>query len=149
MESAFWNIYIGIDPDVYKSGVAYYVSETKVLELSNLSFFNLYDYLKFVKENQGGNNLTVVIEAGWLNKSNWHKVADGGSSINAKIGQRTGANHEVGKKIVEMCYYLDVKYMLVRPTKSKIRHEYFKKLTGIIGSTNQEQRDAAMLVWAR
>ena len=147
MKSKSYNIYLGIDPDVSKSGVAYYVSETKVLELSNLSFFNLYDYLKFAKENQGDNNLTIVIEAGWLNKSNWHKVAEGSSSINAKIGQHTGANHEVGKKIVEMCEYLLIKYMLVRPTKAKIRHENFKKLTGIIGSTNQEQRDAAMLVW--
>ena len=93
--------------------------------------------------------MVVVIEAGWLNKSNWHMVSKGSSNINAQIGQRTGANHEVGKKIAEMCEYLDLPYELVKPTKRKVTHEYFKALTNIIGRTNQEQRDAAMLVIGR
>jgi len=34
-------VYIGIDPDVDKSGVAYYDSKTKFLQMTNQSFFNL------------------------------------------------------------------------------------------------------------
>ena len=142
------NYYIGIDCDVTKSGVAYYESDTKKLELSNLSFFELFDYLQFAKNKENENiNLTIVIEAGWLNKSNWHKVINGNSSINAQIGQRTGANHEVGKKIVEMCIYLGLNHKLVKPTKSKVNSEYFNKITDNIGRTNQEQRDAGLLVF--
>ena len=99
-------ILIGIDPDVEKSGVAYYESDTKKLELSNLTFFQLFDYLQHVERNKADlDEVTVVIEAGWLNKSNWH-VTHGTANINAQIGQRTGANHEVGRKIVEMCKYI-------------------------------------------
>lgn len=143
-------ILIGIDPDVDKSGVAYYESDTKKLELSNLTFFKLFDYLHHVERNKGDlDEVTVVIEAGWLNKSNWHTVKDGSSVKNAQIGQRTGANHEVGRKIVEMCQYIRLNYELVKPTNKKLKHEFFKKLTGIIQSTNQDQRDAGMLVWGR
>mgnify|MGYP000863314858 CR=1 FL=1 len=141
------DVFIGIDPDVDKNGVAYYVRQTKTLELANLTFFQLFDYLKFAKENKDTNTLTIVIEAGWLNKSNWHKVQYGTSSINAQIGQRTGANHEVGRKITEMCVYLGIDYKLVKPTKTKTTQDVFKKLTNIVGRTNQEQRDAAMLVF--
>lgn len=137
-------IYIGIDPDVDKSGVAYYERKTKIIELSNLTFFQLFDYLNFCKSK---GEFKVVVEAGWLNKSNWHKVDKGSSSINAKIGQRTGANHEVGKKIVEMCEYLEIEFKLVKPTRKKLDSASFNKITGTIGRTNQEQRDAGMLVF--
>ena len=137
-------IYIGIDPDVDKSGVAYYDSKSKVLELSNLTFFELYEYLQFARVK---GEFKVVIEAGWLNKSNWHKKEKGSSALNAKIGQHTGANHEVGRKIVEMCEYLEIDFKLVRPTKKKLKADAFRKITGIIGRTNQEQRDAGMLVF--
>lgn len=143
------NIFIGIDPDVEKSGVAFYERESKHLELSNLTFFEVFDYFAFLKQNKKENNLTVVIEAGWLNKSNWHIKLSQNNNVSAQIGQRTGANHEVGKKIIEMCKYLELKYEIVKPTKSKISHEMFKKLTNIVGKTNQEQRDAGMLVIGR
>lgn len=142
--------YIGIDPDVTKSGVAFYESKSKKLELANLTFFELFDYLKFAKSEKLENqSLKIIIEAGWLNKSNWHKVSNGSSSINAQIGQRTGANHETGKKIVEMCEYLNLEFELVKPTKSKIDSKMFHKITGTIGRTNQDQRDAGMLVYGR
>jgi hypothetical protein len=149
-------MFIGIDPDVSKSGVAKYLPKYErqsffnsseqypALELFNLSFFDLLDFLK----EKNNSTSIVVIEAGWLNRGNWHKTT-GSNSINAQIGQRTGANHEVGKKIVEMCEYLGLKYELIKPTKSKPDAAYFKRVTGFVGRTNQEQRDAAMLVWGR
>ena len=72
----------------------------------------------------------------------------GTSSINAQIGQRTGANHEVGRKITEMCVYLGIDYKYIyKPTKTKTTMGmYLRKLTNIVGRTNQEQRDAVMLV---
>lgn len=143
-------IYIGIDPDTDKSGVAYYISGSKDLTLKNLRFFDLLDYLINVKDELSKLDkvkLTIVIEGGWLNKSNWHLSAKGTSALNSKIGSHVGENHEVGRKIVEMCVYLNLNHVVIKPKKSKVNQEYFKALTGHKSRTNQEKRDAAMLVW--
>lgn len=136
-------VLIGIDPDTEKSGVAWYISKDS-FRLFNLTFFELFDSLKDIETES-----LVYIEAGWLNKSNWHKVANGSAAINASIGLRTGANHEVGRKIIEMCEYLEIEYVLVKPTKSKVNSETFNKITGHKGRSNQEQRDACMLVFGK
>jgi sulfur carrier protein ThiS len=133
--------FIGIDPDVTKSGVAY--KNGKTVELYNYSFFDLFDYLKSLKLSH--EKIIVYIECGFLNKSNWH-TTNGSSAINAQIGQRTGANHETAKKIVEMCVYLELKYFEIKPTKSKVNADFFKQITKIDKRTNQEQRDAYMLI---
>ena len=145
-------ILIGIDPDVDKSGVS--MTGSGELRLFNLDFFNLFDHLKYVKE-LADNSYTIVvpikvyIEAGWLNKTNWHTSSKMNTATVAQIGARTGANHETGRKIAEMCEYLKIDYELVRPTQSKVDAVYFKQLTKYQGRTNQEQRDAAMLIWGR
>jgi len=144
-------ILIGIDPDVEKSGFCWYLNKEKFV-LRNLTFFELFEQLKECKYYDTEVKewtLKVYIEAGWLNKSNWHKVNNGSAAINSNIGLRTGANHEVGRKIVEMCEYLEIEYELIRPKKSKVNAETFKALTKHQGRTNQEQRDAAMLVFGR
>jgi len=133
--------FVGIDPDVTKSGVAY--KNGKDVVLKNLSFFDLFDYLKQAKSNN--ENLEVYVECGFLNKSNWH-TTNSSNSVNAQIGQRTGANHETAKKIVEMCVYLELKYFEIKPTKSKVNSDFFKQITKIDKRTNQEQRDAYMLI---
>jgi hypothetical protein len=138
-------ILIGIDPDVDKSGVAF-INGNK-LELNNLSFFELFDYFKSLKEKY--KNPIIYIECGFLNKSNWHIKALGSGAINAKIGERTGANFETAKKIIEMCIYLKISHYQIKPTKSKITNDYFKSITGIKAVTNQEQRDAFMLIYGR
>lgn len=136
---------IGIDPDVDKSGVAFINGNT--LTLDNLTFFQLYDLLKFYKERE--DKPTVYVECGFLNRSNWHVKEGFNSRTTAQIGQRTGANHEVSKKIIEMCEYLNLPFVKVKPTKSKISSDYFKKITGAKFRTNQEQRDAYMLIYGR
>lgn len=133
--------FIGIDPDVTKSGVAY--KNGKDVVLKNLSFFDLFNYLKQAKSYN--ENLEVYVECGYLNKSNWH-TTNGSNSVNAQIGQRTGANHETAKKIIEMCIYLELKYFEIKPTKSKVNAEFFKQITKLDVRTNQEQRDAYMLI---
>lgn len=139
-------VFIGVDPDVEKSGVTFYNPEGKAISLNNYSFFELFEYLQ---ETRCKFIILVVIEAGWLNKSNWHAYKNGSAAINAQIGQRTGANHETGKKIIEMCQYLELPFELVKPTRSKVGAQTFAAITGIKSRTNQEQRDSAMLVYGR
>ena len=138
-------ILIGIDPDVEKSGFARIQGDQ--LKLDNLSFFDLFEELKFYKEREI--KPTVYIECGFMNKSNFHKKAGMSAALNAKIGERTGANFETAKKIVEMCEYLKLPYVKIQPKASKITNDYFKKITGVNTRTNQEQRDAMMLIWGR
>lgn len=147
-------ILIGIDPDVDKSGVAY-IGINKEMQLNNMTFFELFDYLIYAKKLSENMLITasipikVYIEAGWLNKPNWHTSGKMNIATVAQIGARTGANHEVGRKIAEMCEHLHINYELVRPTQSKVDAVYFKQLTKYHKRTNQEQRDAAMLIWGR
>lgn len=136
---------IGIDPDVDKSGVAFINGTTLTLE--NLTFFQLFDLLQFYKEKE--EKPTVFVECGFLNKSNWHKKAGKSAAFNAKIGEYTGENKQVAKKIVEMCEYLWLPHHKIRPTQKKIDSETFKSLTGSKIRTNQEVRDAFMLIYGR
>lgn len=141
---------IGIDPDVNKSGVATINKRTKEFTLKNLLFFDLMVYLEqnkeFIKE--------VRVEASWLiKKTNWHNNKSG-TGVASRIGSNTGANHEVGRKIIEMCEHLGVAYVQVKPLKKrwkgadgKITH---KEIASMFASfpekSNQEQRDALLLI---
>jgi len=136
---------IGIDPDCDRSGIAF--KNGNLIELSNLTFFQLFDYLSFYKEREM--KPVVYIECGFLNKSNWHNIQGKSNAYNSKIGERTGANFEIAKKIIEMCEYLNLPYEKIKPTKAKIKADVFKKITGITQRTNQENRDALMLIWGR
>lgn len=138
-------ILIGIDPDVEKSGVAF-LKDNK-LKLQNLTFFELFEMLKFYKEREI--KPIVYVECGYLNKSNWHKKVGKSSALNTKIGERTGANFETAKKIIEMCIYLGLPYFQIKPTRSKIDNVTFQNLTGLKLRTNQEVRDAYMLIHGR
>ena len=127
-------ILIGIDPDVDKSGVAY-IGMSKKIVLGNMRFFELFDSISYEQSelkrlfSQHDVQIKVYIEAGWLNKPNWHTSGKMNIATVAQIGARTGANHEVGRKIAEMCEYLKIDHELVRPTQSKVDAVYFKQLT--------------------
>ena len=139
-------ILIGIDPDITKSGVALINGDKK--ELYNLNFFELFDFFNQVLSQKGkSEEILIVIEAGWLNGGNWHTKNKGSAALNAKIGNNTGRNHETGRKIVEMCEYLEIPFKLLRPTTSKLKAKIFKSITKIEGRTNQETRDAMMLIF--
>jgi len=143
------HLIVGIDPDVTKSGVAVKYPDGR-WELSNLTFFELFDYLQFDK----ANIKEVVVEASWLISHNWHASKGGSAAINANIGARTGANHETGRKIVEMCAYLGIPCRERKPLKKiwkgpdgKITHAEFVKLLNLsLKRTNSEMRDAALLI---
>ena len=153
---------IGIDPDVEKSGVASLECDTRRLEVMTLEFPDLLDYLQWVKRTSEitGNGVMVVIEAGWLNKSNWHLSPKDTRAAAAAKGNHAGRNHETGRKIAEMCRHWQIPYRIVKPLAlkvggvplwkgkdGKITQEELAALTGITGRTNQEGRDAALLAW--
>jgi len=153
---------IGIDPDVEKNGVAYLDCRTKDLKVTSMSFPDLLDYIRYAMRRAEitQTNIHIVIEAGWLNKSNWHLSPKDTKQSAAAKGNAAGRNHEVGRKIAEMCQHWNVSYELMKPLAlkiggvnlwkskdGKITHEELAAITGITAKTNQEGRDAALIAW--
>lgn len=79
---------IGIDPDVNKSGVTELHVETRMLNIASLSFPDLMDYLQYMKKKfvDKGENVIMVIEAGWKRQSNWHTTNTRSIAAAAKPG---------------------------------------------------------------
>lgn len=134
-------IIIGVDPDLEKSGVA--IKDSSSVELKNLSFPDLVELIRakhdLIKK--------VVVEAGWLSKkSNFRNIQS--RLVAERTAKNVGENHATGKLLVEMCKSLGVAVVEVKPTQTKVDAERFNKITGWKGRTNQEQRDACMLIWS-
>jgi len=146
-------VMMAIDPDCDKSGVAVLNMITKKLDLYNLPFPVLIDFITdlqlLVPDSM------VVVEAGWLNDAHWHLGKGDSRRLSASKGNAVGRNHETGRKIVEMCRHFGVHVEEVRPlrkiwsgTDRKITHDEIARFIPGIGSrTNQEVRDAALLAW--
>lgn len=133
-------IIIGIDPDLEKSGVAILGQE---LQLKNLTFPETVELLRDFQDEIK----KVVIEAGWLNKkSNFHGRHGQSKAKGESIARNVGENHATGKLLVEMAKSLGLAVVEVKPTRTKLKAEDFNRITGWQGRTNQEQRDAAMLI---
>ena len=130
---------IGIDPDLDKSGVAVLGQS---FELKNLTFAETVELFRSHQDQIK----KVVIEAGWQNKKANFR---GGHSKRAgeRIAKNVGENHATGKLLVEMAKSFGLAVVEVRPTKTKKNSEEFNRITGWQGRTNQEQRDAGMLIW--
>ena len=158
-----YDVVIGIDPDVDKSGVAFLMVENRIIEVFNLTFADLLDYLRETRDflTREGRYFVVVVEAGWLNKAHWHVGKGGSAARSAAIGNHTGRNHEVGRKIVEMCRHYGIEVVEQPPLRKmwkgrdgKITNEELQRLAiitdktnHITNKTNQEVRDAALLAW--
>lgn len=151
-------VVVGVDPDVDKNGVAYLDMTNKEMELTlgAMPFPNLIDFLRATNYNceQAEKKFCVVVEAGWLNRSNWHVHSRDSKAVIAAKGTAAGRNHEVGRKIAEMCRYYAIPYDLMKPltkiwkgNERKITAQELKTITGYAARTNQEMRDAALLAW--
>ena len=148
------DVIIGIDPDKEKSGIGILNMSTRKLELTNMSFPVFLDNLQAWKKDEADNNrkVIVIVEAGWMNaKSCFHK-AQGKSA--EKIAKDVGANHETGRKIIEMCEHYGIEVIAQAPLRKcwrgkdgKITHEELAYFTGITGRENQDARDAGLLAW--
>lgn len=142
-------IYIGIDPDIDRSGVAVYDTVKQTIELKTLRFADLIEEIVIASYLVP---IHIVVEGGWLiNKSNWHNEKQG-SRVASRIGKNVGMNHATGLILVQMIEkFADEKQPItlevVKPRgklKNEIIQEMFKNLPK--KQTNQEERDALMLI---
>ena len=156
------HIIIAIDPDAELNGIATLTVNTRKLELRSLSFPETLDYLLYIKRQCEVTNTPyiVVVEAGWLNKGNWHLIKAESNARAAAKGNSVGRNHETGRKLVEMCQHWQIPHDTQKPLilrikgrniwkgkDGKITHEELSAFATIPTRTNQEERDAALIAW--
>lgn len=150
-----YEVIIGIDPDMEKSGIAIYHRKSKILYLDN---FNIYQMIKFV-ELYNKHTTIFAVEAGYLNKSNWHIKNASSKVVVSEIGRRTGENHATAKHIVSILRGFGFEVIEQRPLAKvwrggKVSHKEFLdkcSLDGVIvdaNRSNQEQRDAGLIALA-
>ena len=153
-----YNIIVGIDPDIDKSGYAVLrYDERKVTTIEALGFFQLQSYLKALADRALDLNLSlvVVVEASWMISGNWHVNQFDRRNRAAAKGYDVGRNHQVGKLIVEMCKVNGIPVVEHIPLRKcwsgkdrKITHEELTQFCPVDKTrTNQEMRDAALLAW--
>lgn len=147
---------IAIDPDVTKSGLTELDTDDRSINCYSLTFPVLIEFLQnYNKKSEAGLDLIVVVEAGWLNLSNWHTDRAESTAYNAKIGNSTGRNHQVGILIVEMCHHYGIEVVEQRPlkkiwkgAKGKISHEELKSFVhNLPNRTSQDIRDSVLIAW--
>lgn len=144
---------IAVDPDVTKSGVAVIDVREKTVSVDAMTFPELMDYLGDIQDKD---SVSIAVEAGWLNKPNWHFAKS--LAVAGSIGNDVGRNHETGRKIVEMGEHMGFSISLVKPltkrwsgANGKITHpELESLLRGLkIGlnkkRTNQDERDSILI----
>jgi hypothetical protein len=163
--------WVGVDPDINKSGIAV-IKSGCILDLKCLDFFDLLNYLNAIKFNSMGPTFKfqIVIENGGLiKKSNWRRGSI--DSVRERIAANVGQNHAVSKLLVQFCTKFNYPFKEVKP-RGKLTHQEFVAITStyppfpvnskhglahmsgksikhkvLLKRTNQEVRDACMLVW--
>ena len=148
---------MAIDPDTEKSGVATLDLSRMEVHAEAMPFPVLLDELSNTQCLSRGKNFKVVVEGGWLvSKSNYH-YAKAKGRCGERIAKNVGANHETGRKIVEMLAYWGIEHEVIHPLKKcwkgrdgKITLAELNSLLrgmGIreMGRCNQDVRDAVLI----
>lgn len=151
-----YKIIIGIDPDVDKSGVAVYQEELDTIKISSITFAQIVSVFACIADYSNASDYLVVVEASWLNKSNWHLSSSDTKRSACAKGVSVGRNMQVGKCLVEVARELGLNVVEQKPLlkrwrgkDGKITHEELCNLIQIHKSrTNQEERDACLLALA-
>lgn len=151
---------IGIDPDITKSGVVEISKNDNKTAFFLKNFAEMIVYIdELLIRQKNGLNLIVVIEAGWLNKSNWHLSNKMSLQVASKIGNSTGRNHQVGISFYEYLNHKNINCVLQKPLLKKwkgqggkINAKEFNNLYSSIFNdnpprTNQELRDAFLIAY--
>lgn len=165
-----YDVVIGIDPDIEKSGVAILDRRKGSVSVCKLAFPELVDWVTCQCETCKAEDVsyTVSIEGGWLNESNWHVPKGASGHYGAAIGESVGRNQAVGMLAQQMLQHKDLKCEIIKPLPKTLRLgrktlQLWKGKDGKItqeelikvvarnglhiqaGRMNQDQRDAVLI----
>jgi len=136
---------VGIDPDLVKSGVAI----TRAGGLVHLDALRFPELLEFVRELLPEQPL-IIVEEVEADKTTYHRPGTNARQ-HGRIAQNVGQVKGVKRVLVECLQSMGVDVVLVKPLNGPVKKrakgdaEYFNKVTGWTGRTNEDKRDAAML----
>lgn len=138
---------VGIDPDLVKSGVAL-VREGEILSLQALSFPQL---LKFAADvDLAVPKPLFVVEDVEIDKTTYRR-AKTNARTHAAIAQKVGQVKGVARVLVECLNDMGADVLQVKPLQGPAKRQakgdadYFNRITGWEGRSNQDTRDAALL----
>ena len=167
-------IIIGIDPDVEASGLGI-VNLTGRKVITNYSSHPLPELVTtlafLTKEPPIGAadiqvpdpEIYIYIEAGWLNKGNFHLGPKDTRQLAAAKGRQAGRNHQLGLDLCALLEHQGIQHQLVRPLKKcwkgkdrKITHAELDAIVRWVNReglprkrSNQEERDALLIAWVQ
>ena len=158
-------IIIGIDPDVEASGLGIIAAGTAGLfvDYATLTLPELIDELEKTTQQAGQRPCRIFIEAGWLNKGNWHLNPHDSKQVAAAKGRQAGRNHQLGLDICALLDHRGIPHTEVLPLMKcwkgkdrKITHEELDAIVRWVNGaglprkrSNQEERDALLLAWEK
>lgn len=157
-------ITVGIDPDVEASGIG--IIDTTgaaglTVDFMTLPLPKLIDRLEAIVRQAGPHPVRIFIEAGWLNKGNWHLNPRDNRQLAAAKGRQAGRNHQLGLDLCSLLDHRGIPHTEVLPlvkcwkgNDRKITHEELDTIVRRINGSgltrrrsNQEERDALLLAW--
>ena len=136
---------VGIDPDLVKSGVAI-TRAGGLVYIDALSFPELLEFVRDLLPEQP----TVIVEEVEADKTTYRRP-DTNDREHARIAQNVGQVKGVKRVLVECLQAMGADVVLVKPLRDPVKKrakkdaDYFNKVTGWKGRTNEDKRDAAML----
>lgn len=158
-------IIVGIDPDVEASGIG--IIDTTACELTVdytvLPLPKLVERLQSIVLQEKIHPVRIFIEAGWLNKGNWHLAPRDTKQVAAAKGRQAGRNHQLGLDLCTLLDHQGIPHTEVLPLikcwkgkDRKITHEELDAIVRWVNGTglprkrsNQEERDALLLAWEK
>ena len=159
-------IIIGIDPDVEASGLGIINTTSAaglLVDYMTLPLPKLVEQLEAVATTDPGTPVRIFIEAGWLNKGNWHLNPHDNKQLAAAKGRQAGRNHQLGLDLCALLDHRGIPHTEVLPLikcwkgkDRKITHEELDTIVRWVNGTglprsrsNQEERDALLLAWEK
>lgn len=159
-------IIIGIDPDVEASGLAIIDTTSTAglfVDYTTLALPELIDGVEKTTQQAGQHPCRIFIEAGWLNKGNWHLNPHDNKKLAAAKGRQAGRNHQLGLDICALLDHRGIRHTEVLPLikcwkgkDRKITHEELDTIVRWVNGaglprkrSNQEERDALLLAWEK
>jgi hypothetical protein len=132
---------IGIDPGV-STGVAYF-EDGKLRRLDTIAPWDIPTMLR----GRAGEPLRVVFEDSRLQSHTWTKAASRAAA--AKMARNVGEIDAWCKLILGTCDWLQIPAHGISPAGkgAKVDAAAFGRITGWTDTSNQHERDAAMVAW--
>lgn len=149
--------YVGIDPDVDKSGLVVLDRQSRcILHAEALDFPSAIGYLRLLHQEHAQDPLALLVVIEDSDTSvNWHYNPKDRAGVIAAKGRSVGMCHATIRHLRECCEHLGLPVLMQQPLRKLWRgkdgkitqEEAALFMPGLPARTNQEVRDAALLAW--